>query len=121
MSRAFALTMKRPQETLGIPMSMGRRLSAAGKVSWFSLIVIATCVCMGVYMFQINTAAKQGYTLRALQKRLESLNERVTALDNQTAQMQTIRTVEERIKGLGYVPADHMEFMDPNHGYALAR
>ena len=122
MTRAYAMTMKRPQETLRLPVSVGRKLCSAGRASGLAFFVIATMACMSMYIYQVNVAASQGFTRRALELKQERLSESVTALEDQLAQRQTIRAVQDRVKGLGYVPVDHVEYIDPSHqGYALAK
>ncbi|MDP3794192.1 MAG: hypothetical protein Q8R07_05615 [Candidatus Uhrbacteria bacterium] len=121
MTRTFALTMRRPHETLHLPMPVGRKLSEAGKTAWSLLILGATLGCFGVYIFQVNAAASRGFHLRVLEKRLEALQEHVSMLENQAAQAQTLRSLEGKVKALGYVPVDHMEFLNAPTGYAVAK
>jgi len=121
MTRTFALSMRRPHETLHLPMPVGRKLSEAGKTAWSLLILGITLGCFGVYIFEVNAAASRGFHLRVLEKRLEALQENVSVLENQSAQTQTLHSLEERVKALGYVPVDHMEFLDSHTGYAMAK
>lgn len=91
-------------------------------MTWVFLLVSATVAMVAVYVFQVNMAANKGFTLRDLQTRLDRLNDTVAVLESQAAELQTVKAVEERVKDLGYVPVDRMEFMNvPHTAYAMAR
>lgn len=122
MSRTLVLSMKRPHEQFGLPMSFGRKLGASGQMAWVSLLVLATLLCVGFYIYQVNAAATKGFELRALEKRLESVRETVASLEDQAASLQTMDVLKVRVSGLGYVPADQLEFVDVTRSaYALAK
>jgi len=122
MSHAHILTMKRPHEALGLPVPIGRRLTNLGKGSWVIFLGSLSVFCVGLYVFQISQTAAKGYALRDLEKQQEYLQESVSALEAQAAELQSMNALQERVKGLGYVPVQHMEYVDVNnHAYALAK
>ncbi|MSR84975.1 hypothetical protein EXS71_00840 [Candidatus Uhrbacteria bacterium] len=122
MTRTFAMSMKRPHETLGLPQPIGRRLSEAGKKVWLVTLMVTAILALGWYIYEVNSAASRAYHLRALQTQSEQLEEQVTRLESQLAQGQTMRALQERVKTLGYVPVDYLEFVNVQvGGYAMAK
>lgn len=122
MSRTLVLSMKRPHEQFGLPMSFGRKLGASRNVAWVAVLVIASLLCVGFYIYQVNAAATKGFELRSLEKRLETVRETVASLEDQAATLQTMDALKARIGELGYVPADQLEFIDVSRSaYALAK
>lgn len=79
-------------------------------------------LAMGLHVFQMNKAATKGYTLRDQEKQLERLKATVAELEDTAAKTQALYAIEERVKNMGYVPVDRMEFLDVSRGsYAVAR
>lgn len=108
------MSLKRPHETLGIPVPVGRRITSLGKNSWLVAIGCAIALSAGMYMYQINAAAKQGFTLRILQKTEGHLRDQVAELEDLSAKSQTIHTLKERVQTLGYVEAHDVVYVDAN-------
>ena len=122
MTRTFVMSLQRPHETLGLPQPIGRKLGEASKRIWLVALVVAAVVALGWYIYVVNAAASRAYQLRALQGQSEQLQEQVTQLESQLAQLQTMHALQEHVKTLGYVPVDHLEFVNVRaSGYALAR
>lgn len=122
MNRAFVMTMKRSHETLGLPTPIGRKLSGLGKSTWVTLSICLTIAAAGLYIYQVNSAASKSFTVRDLEKQTERLRNDVMALENQSVKMQAMYSLQERVKPLGYVSIDRMEFLDVSHSsYALAQ
>ncbi|MCC6563289.1 hypothetical protein IT087_00170 [Candidatus Uhrbacteria bacterium] len=119
MSRAYAMTRTLP---FAMPTSVGRRIEVAAKRSWAIMFIMGAVLCMGYQVFLMNSTAGKGYTLRNLERQLEQLNGTVATLENRSAQLQALHTIEAKVEGAGYVAVDHMEFVDVAGGsYALAR
>lgn len=105
-----------------VPTSVGRRLEVVAKQSWAILFIVGAILCMGYYVFLMNSTASKGYALRSLEGQLDQLNGTVAVLENRSAQLQALHTIETKVEGAGYVPVDRMEFVDVSRGsYALAR
>jgi hypothetical protein len=122
MTHAFTCTLQRPHETLGLPLSVGRRLSRFRYPAWFSVMMGFVLVCLGLYIYQINAAAAQGFALRNLEKQLDHLRVTVTDLENQSAKLQTLQHLQARMAEAGYVAVDRVEYVEAaKEGYALAR
>lgn len=121
MSRAFALSLKRPHEQLGLPMPVGRRLGEWGKTSSVAVVIGLTVLLASAYIYQVNRSATRSFELRALEKREAQLREQVASLENATIEMQSIHVLEERTRGLGYIPVSQIEMLNEADGqYALA-
>lgn len=116
------MTMKRPERSLGLPVPLARRLPELGRLSWTALLLMLTVGAIGLYMYQVNRAATKSFTVRQLEKQVESLRDSVVALETQSVQLQAMQSLQERVKPLGYVAVDRMDFLDVAKGsYALAK
>lgn len=120
--RSFALTLPRPHEAFGMPETMSRRIGVGG-LQWGIGMVIAggaTIACLVFYVFLVNAGASKSFTLRTLDRKVERLQETTSALEEQVVRLQAIQSIEERVKGLGYVPVDRYEYIDlPRVAYAM--
>lgn len=121
MSRAYALALRNPHLSLGLPVPVGRKIEVAAKRGWVVAMVFLTLLCVGVYLYQVNRAASKGFTLRNLEKQLDQLSVEVETLENSSAKLQSLSAVEARVQQIGYVRIDRMEFVDVPSGYAMAR
>lgn len=114
--------MKRPHEVLGLPLPIGRRMSEIGKGTWIACIGIFVLFCVSVYVYQVSQAASKGFALRALEKQRDHLQETIGVLESRTAQMQSLRSMEEQMKGRGYVTVNHPLYLDVSRAsYMLAK
>ncbi len=113
--------MKRPHETLGLPMPVGRRLGEHGKLFWLAFFAIGIGLSAGVYIFQVNMSASKAYALRSLEKQADRLEEAVSALESRVAELQTLKALEARIEGKGFVPVGEVEFIQPPTGHITRR
>ena len=114
--------MKRPQETLGLPVPFGRRLVSMGKGTWMVGLGLVTLLCGGIYIYEVSQAASKSFALRSLEKQRDRLQESVSALEARAAEMQSMRAMQERIQGMGYVPVENPEFIEYTRpSYALAK
>lgn len=120
MSRSYAISLKTPHATLGLPVSKGRQLEVAAKKTWIAAMAALTIFFVGMYLYQVNRAASKSFVLTSLEKQVDELETTVANLENESAEMQALANVEERLHDLGYVAVDRMEFVDVPRGYALA-
>lgn len=122
MNPAFVMTMKRPHETFRIPCSLGRRMNHLGRNILLGVLACLTIAAVGTYIYQVNSSASKGFVVRDLEKNLEQLQNSVTDLEDQSVRMQAMHALQERVRPLGYVSVDQMEFIDvAHHSYALAK
>ena len=120
--RSFVFTLPRPHEAFGIPTTVSRRIGASGLQWGLGMMIVggATIACLIFYVFLVNAGASKSFTLRTLDKKVERLQETTSALEEQVVRLQAIQSVEERVKGLGYVPVDRYEYIDiPRPAYAM--
>lgn len=121
MSRSLALAMTRPHERLGLPQPLGRRLPH-GLFGWNVLLAAVTITFAVAYVVQVNRASARGFQLRDVETRVESLKNNVTSLEDQVAMLSSYQAMSDRAATLGYVPVDHVEFVNPaGHSFALAK
>lgn len=121
MSRAFAITMTRPHEKLGLPQPLGRRLPRGISILNVSLLA-ATLVLISVYVVQVNRAAARGFQLRDVEKKVETLRTEVRSLEDRVATLSSVKGLTERAGDLGFVPVERLEFVNPASGhYAVAK
>ncbi|MDO8584256.1 MAG: hypothetical protein Q7R83_03710 [bacterium] len=122
MTRAFIMTMKRPEQSLGLPVPLARRLPELGRLSWMAALVVLTVAAVGLYIYQVNHTATKSFAMRQLEKQSETLKNSVASLETQAVQLQAMQNLQERVKPFGYVAVDRMDFLDVAKGsYALAK
>jgi len=122
MARSHISSIRQPQIALGLSLAPGRRLEKAARNSWIGMFLLLSFLAMGLHVFQMNKAATKGFTLRDQEKQLERLKATVAELEDTAAKTQALYSIEERVKNMGYVPVDRMEFLDVSRGsYAVAR
>jgi hypothetical protein len=120
MARSNITTLRQPHIALGLSLAPGRKLEKAARNAWVGVFLVLSFLTMAVHVYQMNKSATKGYTLREQEQRLEKLKATVAQLEDNAAKNQALRTIEERVKGLGYVPVDRMEFLDVSRGsYAV--
>lgn len=105
-----------------MPTTVSRRIGVGGLQWGLAMMFMggATIACLVFYVFLVNAGASKSFTLRTLDKKVERLQETTSALEEQAVRLQAIQSVEERVKGLGYVPVDRYEYIDlPRPAYAL--
>lgn len=120
MSRSFAISLKSPHVTLGLPVSKGKKMEIAAKKTWIAVMVALTIFFVGMYLYQVNRAASKSFVLTSLERDVEELETTVAELENEAAEKQALANVEERLRDMGYVSVNRMEFVDVPRGYALA-
>lgn len=121
MPHVFALGMTRPHEALGLPQPIGRRLPQ-GIVAWNLLFLVLTLVFGCMYIVQVNRATAKGYALRAVEKRVESLQTEQVLLQDKIANVSSLQSLTTKAAELGFHPAEGLEFVNiVGSSYALAR
>lgn len=121
MSRSFAISLKSPQAALRLPVSEGKKMEIVAKKTWLFLMIGFTVFFIGTYLYQVNRAASKSFVLQGLDRDVKQLQVTVADLENTAAKKQALAHVEERLRDMGYVSVDRMEFVDVPRGYALAQ
>ncbi len=111
--RSFAFTLRRPTETLGLPMPASRRINPASLHKTLALGVLGALfvVSVGVYVSLIGNAAQRTVELRTLERKVEAAKEIVADLDQKIAREQAMPAIEARVRALGFVPIDRSEYV----------
>lgn len=121
MPNAFAVTMTRPHEALGLPQPFARRLPQ-GIVAWNLVALCATVLLSVLYVVQVNMAAAKGYALRDVQAKVDALSTENLKLQDKIATLSSLQSVSMRATELGFQPVDRLEFLDVTRlSYAMAR
>lgn len=119
-TRAFAVHMVRPHETLGLPQPLGRRLPQ-GVWAWNLALLASTFVLSIFYVFQVNTSTSKGYDLREVERHVEGLKTEAMALQDKMTTLTTLQAVSERAAALGFVQPDRITYINPaSKSYAVA-
>lgn len=111
MSRSFVLSLQRPQEALGLSLSMGQRMTRAGGKGWIYACVAIGTLLLGFSIISVNTSAAKTYDMRVLETRANRLTEQVSVLESQIAVVQSFASLQEHVKGLGYVPVENVGYL----------
>ncbi|MFA5936144.1 MAG: hypothetical protein WC787_04830 [Patescibacteria group bacterium] len=111
--------MTRPHERLGLRQPLGRRLPQ-GIVGWNLLVAGASIAFMVAYIFQVNLAASRAFTLRDVERKVDTLKTEVVALEDKTATLSSVQAMTDRAVQLGFVTVERLEFVNPaSRSYAL--
>jgi len=120
MPSAFAISMTRPHETLGLRQPLGRHLPD-GLAAWNIFLFALLIVFGAVYILQVNVAASKGYALRTAEKRIAALHTATMMLQDTIVTKSSMQELRTHATELGLAPADSVEFMNPAaSSYALA-
>ena len=121
MSRAFAITMTRPHETLGLPQPFGRRLPQ-GIWAWNAAFLVGTLTMAIFYVVQVNSSTSKGYALRTVQNQVDTLKTQTQELQEKTISLSSLQALSTRASQLGFVQTDSVNYLDPaSKAYAMAQ
>ena len=112
MSRTFVLSLQRPSATLGVSMTAGQRFARAQGKGIAYLCFLIGFVCLGFSIISVNTTAAKTFDIRKLERQSDSLTEQVSVLESQAAVLQSFASLQDRVQGMGYVPADQVQYLD---------
>lgn len=112
MSRSFVLSLQRPQEALGVNVSTSQRVRRVGKKGWVYACAVLGCVLMGFSIISVNTSAAKTFDIRSLERQAERLAEQVSVLEAQIAVFQSYASLQDRVKGMGYVQAEGIQYLE---------
>jgi len=121
MSSAYAISMTRPHEALGLPQPLGRKLPHG--LAAFNLILAAVTLACGLaYIVEVNAATSKGYALSQAQQRVDDLKTQTLSLQNKAATLTSLQQLTARASEMGFVPVEKVLFVNPaSRNYALAK
>ncbi len=67
---------------------------------------------MGFSIISVNTSAAKTFDIRSLERQSERLAEQVSVLEAQIAVFQSYASLQDRVKGMGYVAADGVQYLE---------
>jgi hypothetical protein len=122
MYRAYALTMTRPQEKLGIPQSVSRELALHAPAAWTAFLGIVAVAVVLTYIATIAMSSTRGFQLRDAQNRVDRLQSEARQLETDVAKASSVGSLAARASGLGFVAVDRVNIVNAaGNSYALAR
>src|SRR5260221_3057508 len=121
MPNAFAISMTRPRDTLGIPKPLGQRIPH-GIEAWNMVLVALTIGVSLVYVVQVSTASTKSYELRRVETRVNALKTDSMVLQDKIVTLSSMQNLNAQAADIGFVPVDHIQYVNPvGKSYALAR
>jgi hypothetical protein len=63
------------------------------------------------YLAQVNAASTKGYEIRALEREIAELKEEGERIELKVAQEQSVQAVETKVKGMGMVPTEQVDYV----------
>jgi len=82
------------------------------QMSTLNVIAIALILTMGtLYLVQVNRATTKGYQIRDLEKKIQAIEDSNRKVQLEVAELQSLDSVEERIKELGMVPVSNVKYI----------
>ncbi|KPJ85172.1 hypothetical protein AMJ57_04090 [Parcubacteria bacterium SG8_24] len=89
-------------------------------VATVNLLVMVTLVAFFIgYLVLNNRAATKGFTIRAAEQRLTELEERGRRLDLETVSLQSMRSIEQHVGELGFVPVTQVDYLNAASAVAV--
>ncbi len=112
MSRTYAIAMTRPHQRFGFKEPIGRQIPQ-GAMGWSLVILVVWLGLAGLYVAQIVGAAPRSDKLQKLETRVGYLQRDIMALEDSTAKASSLHALAERAQGLGLVPVQDPEYINP--------
>lgn len=86
-----------------------------------TLMVSAIVILAGLFIWQVNAAATAGFTMRDLEKDIESISMENKRLEMQVAELRSVESVTKRVKMLGLVEAGTVTYVNGDSAVAVSR
>lgn len=121
-SRAYALTMTKPHEKMGLPVPFIRQLTRHVPFFWTLMVWVMIVGCLLTYAGLITASSARGFQLRDAENRMERLQSQARSLEMDVARASSINTMATRAKNMGFVAVSNAESVNVAGGsYAFAR
>ena len=121
-TRAYALTMTKPHEALGLPQPIVRQIAQNASLMWYVLIWVMIFGLVLTYIGFITASSARGFQLRDAERRVERLQSEARALEVEVARVSSIDAMAARAEDMGFVAVGHIESVNAGgNSYAFAR
>ena len=112
MSRSFVLSLQRSQDLGRLVLPVGQRVTRARTGGWaYACLALGLCL-LGFSIISVNTSAAKTFDIRALERQADRLTEQVSVLEAQIAVAQSYAALQDRVRGLGYVPVEKVVYLE---------
>jgi len=75
------------------------------------VLIAAVAVLFGGYLAMNNQTAANGFTIKAIEKRMADLEERRRKLDLEVLGKQSMDNVESQVQSLGFIPVQGVDYL----------
>lgn len=82
------------------------------------IIFLAAFLMFGAYIFGANALSVKGFELSEMNKQINDLNDSNTELELNIMKLESYALVNERIKSLGLVKVEKIDYITPSIGVA---
>ncbi|MFA6171749.1 MAG: hypothetical protein WCW77_04945 [Patescibacteria group bacterium] len=83
-----------------------------------TVIAASVAATFGFYLFGVNSLSIKGFELSEINKKVNDLNTENAELELKTMQLESYAYINEKIKNLGLVKADKIDYITPQMGVA---
>jgi len=109
MAKVLFLAQKRGQQKINKNISAKRRFFLNVKI--FNVFILVAICCGGVlYLANINNIATKGFKTKELEERQAVLKESIKKAEFQTADLQSVQKIKERVGTLNMVAVTRTEY-----------
>lgn len=89
---------------------------------WFVYCLMGLVAAAGaLYIWQVNTSATHGYTVREMESEIAQLQHENEQLQAQVSSLRSIDSVTTRVQMLGLVKLDDVRYLNPDDSMAVNR
>lgn len=109
--------VRRHRTALSFPLTVSAFRSERG-ASWGLFLsgigILSLVVFSGLlYIHQVTSSAANGYDVVSLERKAGDLKEQERRLELEAAQLQSLKTIEENVRRLNFIPTDAVAFTSP--------
>lgn len=77
-------------------------------------LTFVSIALFAAYVWQVNVVSVAGFGAKEIEREISDLKKENSRLDRQVAELQSVESVDRRIKMLGLVPADQVTYVLPD-------
>jgi len=82
------------------------------------IIFLLIFLFFGAYLFGVNSLSVRGFELSETNKKINDLNSENAELELKTMQLESYASINEKVKNLGLVKIDKIDYITPSIGVA---